>query len=116
MSEYIMNYEISDQQLDNFISEVIEQLPKTVTNKDFKRIYEEQFTPIMEIKYGVPKSHEKKTIFWINNTKDLEFIMKSRGIEIIDTPQEKIDYKENGFRRLKEIEEKANCARNKEIS
>ncbi len=91
--------------LDNFISEVIEQLPKTVTIKDFKRIYEERFTPIMEIKYGIPKSQEKKTIFWINNTKDLEFIMKNHGIEIIDTPQEKNDYKEKGFRRLREIEE-----------
>ena len=113
---YIMNYEISDQQLDNFISEVIDQLPKTVTNKEFKRIYEEQFTPIMEIKYGVPKSQVKKTIFWINNTRDLYYIMKTHGIEIIDTPQEKINYKEKGFRRLKEIEENANCIGIKEVS
>ena len=60
----------------------------------------------MEIKYGIPKSWEKKPIFWINNTKDLEFIMKKHGINIIDTPQEKINYKENGFKRLKEIEGK----------
>jgi len=101
-----MNYEISDQLLDTFITEVIERLPKTVTNKEFKKIYEEQFTPIMHIKYGVPKSQVKKTIFWINNTKDLEFIMKIHGIDIIDTPQEKIEYKESGFRRLSEVEKK----------
>lgn len=105
-NNYIINCEISDQQLDNFISEVIDQLPKTITNKEFRKIYQEDFTPIMEIKYGVPKSQEKKTIFWINNTKDLEFIMKNHGIKIIDTPQEKINYKEKGFKRLKEIEEK----------
>ncbi len=105
-SNYIMNYEISDQQLDNFISEVIGQLPKTITNKEFRKIYQEQFIPIIEIKYGIPKSQEKKTIFWINNTKDLEFIMKSHGIEIIDTPQEKTNYKEKGFKRLGEVKNK----------
>ncbi len=110
-----MYYESSDEKLDTFICEVIHQLPKTITTEEFITIYTEQFAPIMEVKYGIPKSWEKKGIFYMNNTRDLFFIMKKYGVEVIPTPQEKINYKEKGFRRLGEVEEKVNCARNKEI-
>ena len=100
-----MFYEIPDEQLDNFISEVILSLPKTITNEDFNKIYTEKFAPIMEAKYGVPKSWENKGIFFMNNTRDLYYIMDRYGIKVIPTPQEKNNYTEKGFKRLKEIEE-----------
>ncbi len=98
-----MFYELSDEQLDNFISEVILSLPKTITNEEFNKIYTDKFAPIMEAKYGVPKSWEKKGIFFMNNTRDLYYIMDRYGIKVIPTSQEKINYKEKGFRRLGEI-------------
>ncbi len=110
-----MYYESSDEKLDTFISEVILNLPKIITTEEFVKIYTENFAPIMEAKYGIPKSWEKKGIFYMNNTRDLFFIMKKYDVEVIPTPQEKINYKEKGFRRLGEVEEKVNCARNKEI-
>lgn len=100
-----MYYESSDEKLDIFISEVILNLPKIITTEEFVKIYTEQFAPIIEAKYGVPKSWEKKGIFYMNNTRDLFFIMKKYGVEVIPTPQEIINYKETGLKRLKEIEE-----------
>ncbi len=98
-----MYYESSDEKLDTFISEVILNLPKIITTEEFVKIYTEKFAPIMEAKYGIPKSWEKKGIFYMNNTRDLFFIMKKYGVEVIPTPQEIINYKETGFKRLKEF-------------
>ncbi len=98
-----MFYELPDEHLDNFITEVILTLPKNITTEEFTRIYNEKFAPIMETKYGVPKSWEKKGIFYMNNTRDLYYIMEKYGIKVIPTPQENIDYKEKGFKRLGEF-------------